>query len=193
MTIPPRDRAFSLVELLLVVAIIAMIMAFVVPVTTSVMLASRMTDATNQVEGLFVYARQTAIAHNHTVEVRFYQYGDPEEPGEQPANPISGRFRAQICEYLDHGEAIPVTKAERLPEGIVFDSGSVLSTLLGSTQKKTFTASSNLDPQINLPRGVNTNYNCYAFQIAPSGTTKLAIGMWYVTLHKAGRSVKLTG
>ncbi len=179
-----RRPAFSLVELLVVVAIIAMIMAFVVPVTGDVMQASRMTDATNQVEGFFINARQTAIAHNHTVEVRFYQFGDPEVPGEQAANPASGRFRAmQFFEYLDQGEAMPVTKVERLPDGIVFDSGATLSTLLGPSQKKTFTGS-NLDPQVNLPRGVNTNYNCCAFQIMPSGTTKLAIGSWYVTLHK---------
>lgn len=177
--------AFSLIELLVVMAIIALLFSFVVPAGNSMMAASRLTDGLSRVEGTLINARQVAIAHNHTVEVRFYQYGDPEVPGEQATVPSSGRYRAlQAFEYLDSGAASPIGKMERLPTGIAFDAGSTLSSLLARTQTKSFTAASGLDPQVSLPRGVGTNYNCAAYQVTPSGMTTLTMANWFVTLHR---------
>ncbi len=177
-------KGFTLIEMLVVMAIIAIVTAMVVPAATSMMMASRLTGATDQVVGLISRARQTAIAKNHTVEVRFYQFGDPELPGESVTNPSSGRYRAmQVFEYRENGAASAVTKVERLPDGIIIDSNPILSTLFDPAQKKKFTTT--LDPIVDLPRGVGTNYNCMAFQFTPGGTTKLAMKNWYVTLHKS--------
>ena len=175
---------FSLIELLVVVAIIAMIWTIAVPAANSMMMASRLSYASADLTALISQARQTAIARNHTVEVRFYQFGDPEIPGETALNPDIGKFRAmQLFEYGENGLAIPVTKVERLPDGIVLDSNLKLSTLFDPKQKKTFAPP--LDAQVPLPRGVGVRYKCMAFQFMPSGSTKLGFGKWFVTLHKA--------
>jgi len=179
-----KHRAFTLLELLVVMSIIGIIAAIVVPASTSMMMSSRLTDASAQVVAQLTRARQIAIAHNRTVEVRFYQFGDGEIPGESAANPSTGKYRAlQVFEYADSGSAIPSTKIERLPDGVIFDSGATLSTLFSPTQKKTF--SSALDTAVSLPRGVGTNYTCSAFRISPSGSAKLSLANWFVTVHRA--------
>jgi uncharacterized protein (TIGR02596 family) len=178
-----RKSGFSLVELLMVLAIVALISALVIPAATSTMMGSRLSGAANQVLSTLTSARQTAIVHNRTVEVRFYQFGDPETPGENPAKPETGRYRAtQTFEYDEHGAALPVTQVERLPDGIVLDSNIKLSTIFDPQQAKTFTPP--LDAPAVLPRGVGTNYACSAFQFTPSGSTKLGFGNWFVTLHR---------
>ncbi len=178
-----RRSGFSLVELLMVVAIIAIISAFVIPAASSIMMGSRLSGAANQVLSALANARQTAIVHNRTVEVRFYQFGDPETPGEDPAKPETGRYRAiQAFEYDEHGAALPVTSVERLPDGIVFDSNIALSTIFEPRQAKAFTPP--LDAPAILPRGVGTKYNCSAVQFTPSGSTKFGLGNWFVTLHR---------
>ncbi len=179
-----RKSGFSLVELIIVVAIIALMSALIIPAATSTMMGSRLSGASNQVLSTIAGARQTAIVHNRTVEVRFYQFCDPEIPGENPSRPETGRYRAmQTFEYDEHGAALPVTQVERLPDGIVFDSNVALSTIFDPRQSKTFTPP--LDAAAVLPRGVGTNYHCSAFQFTPSGSTKFGFGNWFVTLHKA--------
>jgi uncharacterized protein (TIGR02596 family) len=182
------QAAFSLIEMLMVMAVVAIISALVVPASTSMMLSSRLTSSSDQLVATLGLARQTAIARNRPVEVRFYQYADAEVPGEVGGSADSGKFRAfQTFELLESGAVVALSKVEQLPDGIIFDKGvestTSLSTLLGNSRNKDFTASSALDPKVIIPR-VGTSYNCRYFRISPDGSTGLEIKNWFVTLHR---------
>ena len=174
--------AFSLVELLVVMAIIGLLATFLAPAVSPILRGSRLTQAGDQVVAVLSLARQTALTTSHSVEVRFYQYGDPEVPGESASSPTTGKYRAiQAFEYKDDGTATPVGKMAKLPLSIIIDAGATLSTLLKSTQAKTWTAA---DKQPTLPI-VGASYNCCAFRFLADGSTNLSTTgtLWFLTLH----------
>jgi len=175
-----RESAFTLVELLVVVAIIGVLATLVTPAVTTMMKGSQLTQASQMLHDQLAFARQSALTKNRPVEVRFYRYGDPEMPGEKASEPGSGRFRALQCfEILDDGTASALTKVQKLPASVVLDSGSTLSPLIA--KPKTWTAT---DQAAKIPR-VGTSYECRVFRFLPDGSTDLPKGssLSFVTLH----------
>ena len=87
--------AFSLVELLVVITIIAIIAGFAVPAVTGIMRGSALTQASQLLTDQLSMGRQLALSKNRAVEVRIYKYADPgcqvkSWPRNQPGN--FGRF-----------------------------------------------------------------------------------------------------
>ncbi len=76
-----QKKGFTLIEMLVVVAIIALVAAAVTPMVFSQMMATRITSAGESMAGLLSLARQLAVSGNQEVEVRFYQYAEPATPG----------------------------------------------------------------------------------------------------------------
>ena len=176
-----EPQAFSLIELLVVVAIMVLVCAFTFPAVNSMLTSYNIGAGADMVVGQLESARQSTIALNRAVEVRFYRYAIQGMAGEQPSSPATGKYRAlQIFQYNPTGAALPLTKVMQLPTGIIFDSGT-LSSLLAAIPQKTYTPP--LDPQVNLPE-CGTNYLCTAYQIYPGGNTTLASSQWFVTLHR---------
>ena len=176
----PARRAFSLLEMLVVIAILAFLSALLLPAISSVMRGNQLTRGADKLVAVMSLARQKALAKNHPVEARFYQYADPEVPGETSL--ASGKYRAvQAFEIDDTGRATPIGKVEVMPTSVILDSGATLSTLVGLlTNSKTWTTN---DPQVSIPRA-GTNYNCRAFRFSPEGSASLSkTGLWFVTLH----------
>jgi len=184
----PIRRAFSLLELLVVMAIVGLLSALLLPSVISIMRGSQLTRAGDRIVALLSLARQTALAKNHSVEVRLYQFGDAETPGETSSNPASGKYRAiQAFEIDDTGKATPSGRSEVLPTTIIMDSGAALSTLPAKLKDKIWT--SVLDPQISIPRA-GTSYNCRSFRFLPDGSVSSGgtaglskTDKWYLTLH----------
>lgn len=192
-----RCAAFSLIELLIVVAIIGVIAGFGVPALQGVLRGSALTQAAGQITDNLNLARQHAITKNRIVEVRFYRFGDPEVPGEKAGDPTTGQFRAlQFFELNDAGIIIPVGKYQRLPDTVIMNPGAKLSSLLGEmTERLVLSSSGSFNKSINpeLPRGVGQNYDYLWFRFLPDGSTDLppagktggetAGGKYFITIH----------
>lgn len=175
-------RGFTLVEMLLVIAIMVILFGFAVPAMNTVMRGSQLSQATDMIAGLLNSARQSALARNQTIEVRFYQLGaggDPDLPGS------AGYVRSfQIFRIDDGGNATPDDRVQYLPSTVMLDAGSSLSSLfVVANQKGYSTSPPPNDPKITLPR-IGTNYTAWMLRFYPSGSTNLdPNGNWFVTLH----------
>ena len=186
-------RAFSLVELLVVISVIAIIAAFAVPAVTTMIRGSQLTQGSQQVTDQLSLARTLALSRNRSVEVRFYKYGDPETPGEQARNPETGLFRSlQIFEVLDNGALLPAGPIQRLPSNIIMNEGA-LSTLLDDNERKHVKTPSPSDPEMP-DTEVGRRYHYTAFRFLPDGSTDLTPSgtqsearpkgdSWYITVH----------
>ena len=194
-------RAFSLVELLVVISIIAIIAGFAVPAVTTMIRGSQLTQGSQMLTDAFALARQTALGRNRSVEVRFYKYGDPEIPGEQARNPETGFFRAlQVFEVLDNGALLPSGPVQRLPINVIMNEGG-LSTLLDRKEEEFVTNPGPSDPEMP-DAEIGRKYHYSAFRFLPDGSTDLAPNgtlngregrpkgdSWYITVHgSSGRA-----
>lgn len=184
-----RQRAFSLIELIVVISIIILIAGFTVPAATSILRGSQLTQASGTLVGQISLARQHALTKNRAVEVRFYRFADPETPGEDVSNPATGKFRAlQLFEVLDNGVAVPLDKPQILPNNVVFaytDDKSVgLSSIIDFAKVGTPKKPGKDDKAApRLPRGIDYKYEYASFRFLQDGSTDMTpTETWYVTL-----------
>lgn len=106
-----KKNAFSLLELLVVMAIIALMAAFAMPAITSMMAGSNLNRGGQLFADEFSFARQTALTKNRSVEVRFIQI--PDSLGVL-------KYRAvQLWLADEAGNRAPLGKLKILPDGIV--------------------------------------------------------------------------
>ena len=181
--------AFSLVELLVVIAIIGIIGSFAVPAVGQLLKGSSMTQAANMLTDQTATARQQALARNHSMEVRFYSFTNPEEPGG-----VSQYRALQYFEIAEGGIPNPTGRLMRFADTVIMNPDQGLSSIF-SLNKKTPGAN---DP--DLPRGVKRNYEYVAFRFLPDGTTSLPPtggplhnGQWFITVHLASDLGRTTG
>ena len=190
----PASRAFSLVELLVVIAVIAIVAGFAVPAVTTMLRGSQLTQGSQMVVDQIALARQTALSKNRSIEVRFYKYADPETPGEMGKKADDGVFRAiQTFEILDNGKALPINTIQRLPTNVLINEAknSTLINELRDTNGK-FTVPTDSDPEIP-DTDVKREYVYVALRFLPDGSTNLPPAAkdndsWYITIH--GMNVK---
>ena len=84
---------FSLIELLVVCAIIGIIVGFTIGPANTMMRGSQLTQGSALLNDQIALARQLALTRNHAMEVRFYKYADPETPGEDPKDVTTWKYR----------------------------------------------------------------------------------------------------
>ena len=80
-TNPPVRQGFTLIELMVVIAVVALLVAAMAPMVFSTLAASKLTAAGETMAAQISYARQRAVSANEEIEVRFYSYDDPEIAG----------------------------------------------------------------------------------------------------------------
>jgi uncharacterized protein (TIGR02596 family) len=183
-------RGFTLVELLVVLSIMILLMTLVTPAMNNILYPAQLTQGAQMLSDQLSLARQTALTRNHSIEVRFYQFGDPEIPGEQPASPSTGKYRAvQLFDVEDSGTAVALSKVQRLPPSVIIDGGVTLSSIIGLAQSSPGVPTSTTGAALNiaLPR-VKNQYNSSSFRFLPNGSTNLPPlsstgGQWFLTLH----------
>jgi uncharacterized protein (TIGR02596 family) len=171
---PQNKKAFSLVELLVVLAIMGVLAYASIPAISSITNSYNLTAASNGFLSQLNYGRQQAIALNGTVEVRFYQYqisGFPDEPA-------SGSFHSyQLFKSIpqaantmsdDHNTSwAPLTRVQHLPGRVVMSSNTNLSPLLNNGGGTT----GGSPP----PAGVPAGYTYRAFHFRPDGSTDIPV------------------
>ncbi len=80
-----RIAAFTLIEIMVVIGVIALIAVFAVPALNSVLKGSKMTQSSDEFERDITRARASAMRENHPIEFRFYKLRDREVPNSAPS------------------------------------------------------------------------------------------------------------
>ena len=181
-----RPRGFTLVEVLVVLALIGMLLFMTVPGLKDVFKGSKLTSTADQFANDLSLARQAAIKENTPVEVRFYKFHDVNAKNEE-------RFAAYQfyslrqdlntpSDYTTERIAKPVLEKMRyIPAGVV---------LLDSVQWSTILTDSKIRKDTELVRGLvpgekETQAEYRSFIITPEGETSLdrsGAKHWYLTM-----------
>jgi uncharacterized protein (TIGR02596 family) len=135
---------FTLIELMIVVAVVALLLALVMPGLLGTLGASKLTQAGDRMVGFLSEAQSRAYGQGRPVEVRFYRV--PSSEDSMLGAPAGGYFRGGLMlEYFQPGETDPRTGTAALarplavvrqamvvmPEGTAMSENSQMSTLLG--------------------------------------------------------------
>ena len=181
-----RTRGFTLVEVLVVLALIGMLLFMTVPGLKDVFKGSKLTATADQFANDLALARQAAIRENTPVEVRLYRFPDPNAKNEE-------RFAAYQfyslrqdlntpSDYTTERIARPVLEKMRyIPAGVV---------MLESVQWSTILTDAKIRKDTELVRGLvpgakETQAEYRAFIITPDGETSLersGAKHWYLTM-----------
>jgi uncharacterized protein (TIGR02596 family) len=118
-----RASAFSLLELLLVISIIAVLMTLATPAFNSISRGRKMDLAGASIADQIALARQVSISRNRAMEVRFYKF-TPALPGS-----TAGYRALQVIELQDDGGEKPVGRPVKLPDQIIVSEDAAWSSL----------------------------------------------------------------
>jgi len=121
-----NDGGFSIVELLMVVAIIVLVMSLMVPAASSFHSSLTLSAAGQAVFDSLALARQSALTRNQIVAMRFYH----------PVN--GGAFEAfQLVAFDADGSERPLDRVSRLSGGMVLSRNARHSSLLQDAPGRT--------------------------------------------------------
>lgn len=158
-------KGFTLIEMMVVVAMIALIVAAVAPMVFSTLISTRLASAGETLAGQISLAHQIAVSRNMTVEVRFYQYEDPEAPGSKPA--VRALAIVQASETGSRSQiGQQLTDTYYLPSGIAIGQTLAMSPLVATSAVR-----SEADREKIIKRSPNARYK--AFQIRGDGSTNI--------------------
>lgn len=182
--------AFSLIEVLIVLGIVGLLLAFAAPNLFSLIGSSSLTGEGTLLENQLTLAQQQAISRSADVEVRFYKFAD------QSSAQTEDAFRAfQLFQFNPEGELIPISSFFRIrPPTAVHERLSTLldaSSRLGSAKDRQYGFVSPREGVGEAPSGdggalKSTPY--VAFRFRPDGSTDLPFragntrDTWYITL-----------
>lgn len=178
---PARWQAFSLVELLVVIAVMVILLALLAPAFQNVGRALSLTTASQSLAGSLMEARGAALTRNRSVEIRFYNL--PPKEGVGP--PATRAFRAFVLDE-EGTSSQPLNRIRYLPTGIVLAEEEEFSSLLSP-------ATLSQDTE-DLPGQAAATYHSFRFK--PDGSTNLdpsRAGGWFVTLRPESAELKANG
>jgi uncharacterized protein (TIGR02596 family) len=154
-----KRNAFSLIELLVVVAIIGILATLSVPAWNAIAEGNRMSSAAQSLSDGLRLARQLALAKNSPVEFRIFNTL-PKDGG------TSNYCAFAYYQLTDSGTTNQMTRTNFLPSGTALSTAANYSTLIGPSGPS-YSAS--------------PAYNSFRFR--PDGSTDLSVSSnWYVTI-----------
>lgn len=184
-----RSRAFSLIELMVVLGVVGLLMAFAAPNLFSLISSSTLTGEGQVLRNQLTYAQQIAISKSADVEVRFFLMADPSSARTEET------FRAfQLFQYNADGQLAPISQYFRVRAPVAVHPA--LSTLLDpransrASDDKKYGILAPTSGMAEAPSGEGgrlqtTKY--VAFRFRPDGSTDLphrtgSQDTWYITL-----------
>ena len=191
-----KEKAFSLIELMVVLGVVGLLLAFAAPNLFSLISSNSLTGEGTVLRNQLTYAQQIAISKNADVEVRFFRSADLSNAQPEEA------FRSyQLFQYNVQGELAPISNFFKIKAPVaVHDS---LSTILNpqentSDKDKKFGFASPTRGDGLSPTGAggalkSTPY--VAFRFRPDGSTDLPFrtsggDTWYITLVQGEGALK---
>jgi uncharacterized protein (TIGR02596 family) len=160
--------------------VIVMVVALGLPAIGPLLRSSSMNKATTMISDALNLARQTALAQNRDVEIRFYELGSKSSASNK-------QFRAFRCFFADSSDpdkSLPLSKLSYLPEPVIIASDPKISTLLDySNANRT-----GLTRRQQKLQGETTSSYYISFMFRATGGTNLSPvsstgGNWYLTLY----------
>ncbi len=178
-------RAFSLVELLVVIGVIAVLMVLSAPSMSAAFKGSKLSQGGEALRNLINQGRQTALKNNLPVEVRIFRFDDLETPEETPYY-MGARLYLMRLNLANNNDPLASELKEeavgnllKLPAGIIISDDLLQSSLVDAT--KVITGKANIKG-ID-PNQVEKEADYVAFQIRPDGSMNLpSTQRWFLTL-----------
>lgn len=162
---PKGGRGFSLIEMITVIAVIGLIVAMTAPMLFSTLKANRLTAAGEELINRISLAQQMAVSRNHEVEMRFYSYSDPEDPGSAPHYRATLIVKPVVDPAGTETKPVVLGEVSRLRNGIVVGDSEKLSPILADPAR-----SSQTDTD-QIIQGATASYKSIRFR--PDGTCDL--------------------
>jgi uncharacterized protein (TIGR02596 family) len=129
------SRAFTLVEMLTVVGIIALLVALVTPALVDVIRSTRLNSAGDGLVNRLSLAQQSAIALGQEVELRFYKYIN--EDSDRPGDPLF--YAYQVVQMPVVGASVQpkaLSDVYYIESGVILSSQIALSPMLQTTAQQ---------------------------------------------------------
>ena len=191
-----RRGAFSLIEMMIVLGVVGLLLAFAAPNLFSLISSNSLSGEGVVLRNQLTYAQQIAVSKNADVEIRFFRMPDYANAAPEEA------FRAyQLYQYNIDGELAPISTFFRIkaPVGVHEGRSTILDARANtSAADKKFGFSSPTVGRSYAPVGEggrlqSTEY--VAFRFRPDGSTDLPFrtgsdDTWYITLVQGSRALE---
>ena len=177
-------RAFSLIEMLIVVSVVGILLAFAAPQLFSLVQSTSLTSEGTAIRNRLSQAQQIALSQNTDIEVRFFKMKD------EGNAEIEDAYRAfQFYRYNEYGQLLPVSQFFRIRPPIVINEP--LSTLVqgGGGGDVKYLSPSKGSASIPVVSDLQ-KFDYVSFRFKPDGSTDLpgrsksGGDTWYLTLTK---------
>lgn len=175
---PSFNRAaFTLVEMIVVVSIVAVLITFSAPHVSGVLNATRLRTAADTVYNRLLEAQSLALLFNTDTELRFYAVPDLIDPASRPT---LRKLRVLTLQPPDVDEADPVATS-----GGVFEPVGAITSLDQEIEINPAPShSSIIDLGFTEPAEEDVHGRYVAVRFRPDGSTSLLPGRpWFLTLH----------
>lgn len=163
-----NSRGFSLIELLVVMAIMMLLLSLAAPAFTSIAMGSNLNRGGQIVADQIKLARQEAVSKNREVEVWFLNLAEGTTPG----------WRGMLLVRVEeNGTRVPAGRITTVPEGILISTNS--------------TANGSLSPLLMATNSITTNFSTFgnltyrAFRFRANGSASALGTNNFLTLQQA--------